>query len=289
MREQWIDVSSHNGKIDWPKAAAQIRGAVLRAGYGNSAAQADGRFSENIRGAVAAGLKVAVYWFGYPDSERDARAEWTACKQVIEPYRKEILFVAYDYEYESENYYQKRRGTAPARALINNMANAFLGAAAADGWTPVLYLNQDYRKNVYDAATLASWRLWLADYSGREEENASCAIRQTSSTGKVPGISGSVDMDTVFLDFSKKTIVEIDTTMDLSRTRGQYYTVKTVCSRPVALTAGTGGVVTVVPFPKTGNTQLFALVAVGDPGTAAGIYTAAPGEKPLKRFVYKVV
>lgn len=94
----------------------------------------------------------------------------------------------------------------------------------------------------------------------------------------------------IWLDYAAapRTAVEIDTTMDLSRAHGQYYTVKTVCPQQVTLTPGTGGVATVVPFPKTGNVQLFALVAIGAPGTETGIYTAAPGEPALKRFVMRV-
>ena len=288
MNERWIDVSAHNGTIDWAKAAASgIRGAFLRAGYGNSVSQTDSQFKSNISAAAAAGLKTAVYWFGYADSESDALAEWSVCKQVIEPYRGSILFLAYDYEYASVNYYRKMHGTAPSNELINSMVGTFLGAAKKDGWNPVLYLNNDYRTNIYSAETLGLWDLWLADYSAGPD--VACAVQQTSNSGTVPGISGTVDLDIVFHDFSKTaTSVQIDTTMDLSRPHGQYYTVKTVCPQQVSVTAGTGGIVTIVPFPKSGNEQLFALVAVGFTGTETGIYTAAPGEKPLKRFIFRV-
>ncbi|MVB11686.1 Glycosyl hydrolases family 25 [Caprobacter fermentans] len=288
MNEKWIDVSAHNGEIGWKQVAASgVRGAVLRAGYGNSPSQMDTRFQNNIAGTAAAGLKTAVYWFSYADSEADALAEWAACKKTIEPYRGKILFVAYDYEYSSVNYYKKVHGTAPSGKLINSMVNTFLAAAQQDGWNAVLYLNNDYRLNVFTPQTLGLWSLWLADYSGGPD--ADCALQQTTSFGTVPGISGRVDLDAVFRDFSAAaTSVEIDTTMDLSRPHGEFYTVKTVCPRQVSLTAGTGGIVTVVPFPRNGNEQLFALVAVGGPGTETGIYTAAPGEKPLKRFVYRV-
>lgn len=286
MSEKWIDVSAHNGVINWAKAAASgIRGAILRAGYGNSLSQTDTRFKSNLAGAKAAGLKTAVYWFSYADSEADALSEWTVCRQVIENYRSEILFIAYDYEYASEDYYRSTHGAAPSGAFINSVAGAFLGAAKADGWNPVLYLNNDYRIRVYTAKTLGMWDLWLADYSG--EPDAPCAVQQTASSGSVPGVSGNVCLDTVFRDFSV-TAVKIDTTMDLSRPHGQYYTVKTTCPQQVSMTAGTGGVAAIVPFPKSGDDQLFALVAVGAPGTETGIYTAAPGETPRKRFVFRV-
>ncbi|MCI1966028.1 MAG: hypothetical protein LKJ17_07865 [Oscillospiraceae bacterium] len=288
MSEKWIDVSAHNGVIDWVKAAKSgIQGAILRAGYGNSLSQTDAQFNNNISGASAAGLKTAVYWFGYADSDADALLEWSVCKQVIEPYRNKILFVAYDYEYASADYYAKIHGTAPSNQLINRVVQTFLKAADADGWNCVLYLNNDYRKNIYSKETLGLWDLWLADYNG--EADASCSIRQTTNSGILPGISGTVDLNLVFRDFSKSgTAVKIDTTMDLSRPHGAYYTVKTICPQKVTLTAGTGGVAAIVPFPPSGSEQLFALVAIGRSGTETGIYTAAPGEKPLKRFVFRV-
>lgn len=289
MSEQWIDVSAHQGAVNWPQvAAAGIKGTILRAGYGNDLSQTDTQFLNNIRGATAAGLKTAVYWFGYADSVQDALAEWAACRQAIGPYRGSILFVAYDYEYDSVRYYREKHGAAPGNGLVNQMADTFLRAAKADGWETVLYTNNDYRLHVFSASLLAAWDLWLADYA--DGPDVPCAIQQTTNSGAVPGIAGNVDLDTVFKAYGvPQTIVEIDTTMDLSRAHGQYYTVKTVCPQQVTLTAGTGGVVTVVPFPKTGDVQLFALVAVGQPGTETGIYTAAPGESPLKRFVFGIL
>lgn len=288
MSEQWIDVSVHNGKIDWQKVAASgIRGAILRAGYGNSLSQVDTQFLNNMGGATAAGLKTAVYWFSYADSDQDALLEWEICKRTIAPYRDKILFVAYDYEYASVNYYKKIHGVSPSKRKINSMVNTFLKAAESDGWGAVLYLNNDYRLNVFYAETLSAWRLWLADYSGGPD--ADCALQQTTSFGSVPGLSGNVDLNVVFHSFTGEvTAVEIDTTMDLSRRHGQYYIVKTISEQQVTLTAGTGGVVTIVPFPRSGKEQLFALVAIGMSGAETGIYTAASGEKNLKRFVFRI-
>jgi len=197
MAEKWIDVSAHNGIIDWQRVrAAGIVGAVIRAGYGNSLSQKDKQFVANITGAIKVGLKIGIYYFSYADSVADARAEWTTCKRIIQPYKSHILFVAEDYEYDSYNYYRRIHGAAPSNTLINQMVNAFLGAAKADGLGAALYTNNDYRRNIFSAATLAAWPVWLADYTGGPD--VPCMMQQTSSTGSVPGISGNVDMDTLF-------------------------------------------------------------------------------------------
>jgi GH25 family lysozyme M1 (1,4-beta-N-acetylmuramidase) len=277
MIEKWIDVSAHQGCIDWPRVAASgVRGAVLRAGYGDDIRQQDTQFTANIRGALAAGLKVAVYWFSYADSVADALKEWAVCKQIIAPYKGQIKFVASDYEYDSYNYYQRVHGSAPSKALINQMVNAFLGAAKSDGWGTALYTNNDYRRNIFSAATLAAWDIWLADYTGGPD--VPCAMQQTGSTGSVPGISGNVDMDTLF-----QAIGDIyapagapyrsDTTGCDQLRHGGDYTMKVTCAagRPEVV-AGTARVCDITFKEQQGNNYFFSLYGIGQPGQATGIY-----------------
>lgn len=287
MNEKWIDVSAHNGVITWPLVSRfGIKGAVIRAGYGNDVSQTDKQFQRNIEGAITAGLKVAVYWFGYADSVADAQKEWAVCKQIIEPYRDHILFVCYDYEYDSANYYKRVHGAAPGNTLINSMVGAFLSAAGADGYKTALYTNNDYRLHVFTAATLAAADyLWLADYSGAPD--VPCTIQQTSSSGTVPGINGRVDMNTLFAAIAP-TAVQIDTTCDVTIERGKYYTFRTNCNQQPTVTVGTAGVVGLMHCRREMDADFWHLCAVGEPGAETGIYTAAPGEQPVKRFVVKV-
>ena len=206
MAEKWIDVSAHNGVIDWPRVKASgVDGVVIRVGYGDDVSQQDKRFAENIEGARAAGLKVAVYWFHYADSVSDMLKEWECCRQIILPYREQICFVVSDYEYDSYNYYCRVHGNAPTNELINQMVMAFRGAAKADGWKTAIYTNNDYRRNIFTPQTLSAFDLrWFAYYSGKS--TVPCGMQQTGSTGHVPGISGNVDMDVAFTSFGVATV-----------------------------------------------------------------------------------
>ena len=204
MNELWIDVSSHNGAINWGKVkAAGVKGAVIRAGYGHSLSQQDACFAANIKGATAAGLKVAIYWFNYCDSIADALTEWAVCKQIIVPYKDSILFVAADYEYDSRDYYKAVHGAYPSNQLVNDMVDAFLQAATSDGYAAWNYMNKDYHNNIFSAAIKSRWPIWLAYYSG--DAGIPCAMQQTGSTGRVDGISGNVDVNTCHTDFAVKT------------------------------------------------------------------------------------
>ena len=276
MDEKWIDVSAHNCRtpIDWRKAAASgVKGAVIRAGYGNDASQQDTAFIANITGAIAAGLKTAVYWFSYADSVQDALKEWAVCRQIVGPYRKNIKFAAYDYEYDSYNYYQSIHGAAPTTALINDMANAFLNAAKNDGWSAVLYMNNDYRRNVFAAATLRAWDIWLADYTGGPD--IPCAVQQTGSAGAVPGISGPVDTDTAFKIFGASVAVPpytCDTSGTVEIARGAAYQALVTCKGRPRIVAGTSDVMTVLHRYDDGDRHYYYFVPIGNAGSETGIY-----------------
>lgn len=83
-----IDVSHHQGEIQWEKVKADGIGfAVIRAGFGNSASQKDGRFEENIKGALTEGIPVGVYWFSYAMDAKEALKEAEVCHSILKPWK----------------------------------------------------------------------------------------------------------------------------------------------------------------------------------------------------------
>ena len=89
-----IDVSVHNGAIDWQKVRADgISFAILRAGFGKLAKQKDERFEENYAGAKAAGIPVGTYWYSYAMDEDEARQEADVFLSVIK--EKQFEFLVY--------------------------------------------------------------------------------------------------------------------------------------------------------------------------------------------------
>lgn len=195
-----IDVSSHQGRIDWNAVkAARIEFAIIRGGYGNDISQKDKRFDENMQSALAAGIHVGAYWFSYAFNADMARQEAAIFAQVMEPYKGCADFpLSFDWEYDSDKYARKN-GVAADSTLITDMAAAFLEALEAAGWYATNYTNQDYYKNKFDSGRMNVYDLWLADYTGGPEYP--CGIQQTGSTGRIAGISGNVDTDTAFKDY----------------------------------------------------------------------------------------
>lgn len=181
-----IDVSKHQGKIDWPQVAASgVRFAILRAGYGNTAAQADPYFAANYTGAKAAGLKVGAYWYSYASSPDDAASEAAACLQVLAG-RGLDLPLFFDQEYEPAVLAQT---TAGRTACVQR----FCAAVQAAGYRPGLYASKNWLETKLDMAALSALPVWVAQYAAACTYDGPYVLWQTGSSGRVPGISGPVD------------------------------------------------------------------------------------------------
>ncbi len=288
-----IDVSKHNGTIDWAKVdASGIDFVLIRAGFGNDISQKDPKFEENMQGALAHKLHVGVYWFSYAVSVEDARKEAEVFKRVLAPYRRKIDFpVAFDYEYASAQWAVDHN--IKVVDSVDSMDRAFMDSMRADGYFTNLYTNIDYIKTGrFTADTLSKYDVWLADYSGGPDYP--CGIQQTGSTGKVAGINGNVDMDVSLKDyptiiraggyngFPKPQVIDFksDTTTDIRLSLGQAYQLKIDAKNAPVVTVGTQGVAVILPRYRDGDESYFYLVGVGKPGAASGVYVNG-----VKQFV----
>ena len=295
-----IDVSSHQGLIDWAKVkAAGIKFAIIRAGYGKYESQVDSRFEQNAFGALSAGLHVGVYWFSYATSPDEAKEEARLCADTIAPYKGKFDFPVYfDYEYDSERY-SKEQGITPTQELRESLAEAFCEEIQAHGWRAGVYTNKDYLNNRWSLSALSSWEIWLADYTGGPD--ISCGMQQTGSKGRVDGISGNVDTDTAFVDypaliradgwngFGKEAAGKgwtSDTTNGTDNpvliAPDSHYTVK-ITGEDIGLVCGQSGgqpaAFRLVRCRRENGYTLWHVVPVGQPGQEAGIYPAGGGDR----------
>lgn len=293
-----IDVSSHNGAINWDRVrAAGLEFAILRAGYGKYENQIDRTFTANAEDALSAGIACGTYWFSYALTPEDAREEAQLCAKVLEPYRGRFSFpVWYDYEYDSERY-STEHGVKPNKELRTQLAIAFCSEIERLGWRAGIYTNLDYIKNRLDLSRLSAWELWLADYTGGPD--ITCGLQQTGSTGKVDGISGNVDTDKSFLDYPMLTrengwngYAKEATTWTSDTTNGvdnpvviapdAHYTVK-ITGQDIDLvcgeSAGFPAAFRLVRCRRENNSTLWHIIPVGEPGQEAGIYPKGGGER----------
>lgn len=199
-----IDVSYHNGNIDWEKVKASgINNAIIRAGYGKSTV--DKRFTYNITNAIKNGVTVGVYWFIYASSEADVVTNAQMFVKTISPYASFIKLKCWaDWEYDSD----KNCKVALSKTVRTNWVKKFCEVVKASGYTPGIYANPDYIKNKFTSIT--DYPLWLAQYGTKK--SYSCEMWQYTSKGTCPGISGNVDISKTYTEAVTTTPAQTTTT-----------------------------------------------------------------------------
>lgn len=188
-----IDVSTHQGVINWDKVkAAGIEFAMLRAGYGRN--NIDKQFKRNIEECNRLGIPAGVYWFSYALSEADAAREAESVLNLIKPYRIEYP-VVYDLEYDTLRY-ARDHGVIIDKALASKMVRAFCEKIEAAGYYAMNYANLDYTRNMFEPDLRQKYDLWYAQYSSAiSKEIGQVNLWQYSDKGSVDGIAGNVDMN----------------------------------------------------------------------------------------------
>lgn len=192
-----IDVSSHNGDINWEKVKASgIKGAMIRVGYrgyGDATIVEDECFQNNIAGAKDAGLKVGVYFFSQATTPEEAIEEAEYVTKKIWG-RGVTLPVAFD----MEPFMGNERFINHDIKSKTEMADAFLRVVSKFGYEPILYANPTWLTNDVDISKLTEYPVWLAHYTFSTEWPYAFRMWQFTSQGRVSGINGDVDLNLIF-------------------------------------------------------------------------------------------
>ena len=193
-----IDVSAHNGNIDWGKVKADgIEFAILRAGFGRLEKQKDEKFEQNYAGAKAAGIPVGAYWYSYAMDEDEARLEADVFLKVIKG--KQFEFPVY---FDLEESKQFDLGKEKVSALMR----AFLERVESAGYFVGLYGSASSLTTHTADDIKSHYTIWLAHWMDKTNYSGAYAVWQYSEKGKVDGVSGTIDLDICYKDF--QTIIK---------------------------------------------------------------------------------
>lgn len=200
--EYGIDVSSHQGEIDWAKVKADgMDFAIIRVGYRGygeaGTINKDEYFDRNIQGALENGLKVGVYFFSQAITADEAAEEARFVLDAITGY--DISYpVIYDWEHivgveSARTYYYEDFD-------ISSFANAFCHEIINAGYDSTVYFNPTYGYLLYDIDEISQHGFWLAQYSDRPSFYYGFLIWQYTNAGSVDGVGTSVDINISFID-----------------------------------------------------------------------------------------
>lgn len=230
MRVKGIDVSKHQKAIDWVRVkAAGIQFAMIRVGYRSykdGIIKPDPYFKANIEGALQNGIAVGIYIFSTAISELEAVEEAEYVLDQIAPYQVTGPIVS-DYEGYNEKKYRSYGTTKEQRTAY---CKAFMRVIKEHGFSCMLYGSRGHIRSKYELSQFDDY-LWVARYASNakvlDDEKYfpnipgytdRIAIWQCADCGKVDGISGTVDIDYMYIDvFSRETVEEKEEVVKMIR------------------------------------------------------------------------
>lgn len=177
-----IDVSGHDGLIDWDSAKEHIEGVIIRIGYGNDYAyQDDKQAVQNMDECERLGIPYGVYIYSYAMTMQETESEISHTLRMLKG-RNPVRGVWFDMEDADE--YKKNHGmdvySEEGRTLLTDICIRFIEEMHSRGYITGVYANYDYYKNVLDTNRLymtEGFNMWLAHWDV-EEPDMDCMMWQ---------------------------------------------------------------------------------------------------------------
>lgn len=194
MKLYGIDVSSHQGQIDWEKVknSGKVSFAILRCGWGNDLnSQDDSKFERNVKECDRLGIPWGAYLYSYAMTVEEAEDEAKHVLRLLEG-KKPLYPICFDME-DADGYKAKRGGLS--KDLATEICMKFCSTIESNGYYAMLYANKDWLTNKLDMSKLKRFDCWLAQWNDEPTYDGQFGIWQYSSDGEIPGISGRVDMN----------------------------------------------------------------------------------------------
>lgn len=194
-----IDVSGWQGDIDWAKAKADgVEGVIIRLGYGWGN-NADKKAQRNISECKKLGIPFGIYWYSYADTPSIAKEEGTDVVAKLKQFGVNASDLAYPVYYDLEKWTWEGHQPPTDPNVYNNIVNNWYSALQSAGYKNLgVYSYTSYLRGPLKHADIYAKTTWVAQYGARmgfdSFPNNSRGWQYTSS-GKVDGISGNVDMN----------------------------------------------------------------------------------------------
>lgn len=167
-----IDISKHNGDLNFKELAKKYDFAIIRAGYGKN--NIDNKMLQNVVGCEEYNIPYGFYWFSYAVNPEMAKKEADyMCDMALNFNPKYPL--AFDFEYGSIEY-MKKQGVTPTMQAVKDIAIAFLNRIEENGYFAMLYSNRDFLTRYFDGLE-KRYCLWLAEWN-KEKPTIPCGIWQ---------------------------------------------------------------------------------------------------------------
>lgn len=210
-----IDVSGWQGDIDWAKAKADgVEGAIIRLGYGEGN-NADKKAQRNISECKRLGIPFGIYWYSYADTPALAKEEGADVVAKLKQFGVNPSDLAYPVYYDLEKWTWEGHQPPTDPNVYNNIVNNWYSALQSAGYKNLgVYSYTSYLQGPLKHVDIYAKTTWVAQYGARmgfDSFPTNSRGWQYTSSGKVDGISGNVDMNA----FGNKEFVNGGSSNDL--------------------------------------------------------------------------
>lgn len=194
-----IDVSEWQGDIDWAKAKADgVEGVIIRLGYGEGN-NADKKARRNISECKRLGIPFGIYWYSYADTPSIAKGEGADVVAKLKQFGVNPSDLAYPVYYDLEKWTWKGHQPPTDPNVYNDIVNNWYSALQSAGYKNLsVYSYTSYLQGPLKHANIYAKTTWVAQYGARmgfDSFPTDSRGWQYTSSGKVDGISGNVDMN----------------------------------------------------------------------------------------------
>ena len=194
-----IDVSEWQGDIDWAKAKADgVEGVIIRLGYGWGN-NADKKAQRNISECKRFGIPFGIYWYSYADTPSIAKEEGAGVVAKLKRFGVRASDLAYPVYYDLEKWTWKGHQPPTDPNVYNDIVNNWYSALQSAGYKNLgVYSYTSYLQGPLKHADIYAKTTWVAQYGARmgfDSFPTDSRGWQYTSSGKVDGISGNVDMN----------------------------------------------------------------------------------------------
>lgn len=210
-----IDVSGWQGDIDWAKAKADgVEGVIIRLGYGEGN-NADKKAQRNISECKRLGIPFGIYWYSYADTPALAKEEGADVVAKLKQFGVNPSDLAYPVYYDLEKWTWEGHKPPTDPNVYNDIVNNWYSALQSAGYKNLgVYSYTSYLQGPLKHADIYAKTTWVAQYGARmgfDSFPTNSRGWQYTSSGKVDGISGNVDMNA----FGNKEFVNGGSSNDL--------------------------------------------------------------------------
>ncbi len=205
-----IDVSHHQGVIDWAKVKSSglVDYVIIRCGWGSDyTSQDDTQFINNVRGCQQNGIPFGIYLYSYAYNTSMAQSEANHVLRLLSAAGLSPSQVTYPVYYDLENEAKTGRPAGEeggavvpiSNATLEAMAQTFCSTIENAGYAPGVYANRNWWNNYLTGSSYTQWSKWVAEYDYSCSYSGQYDMWQCMSDGTLPGIGTNVDINFDFV------------------------------------------------------------------------------------------